>query len=329
METDVKKRISQKIDFGAFFSTYGITIALMMIIVVAAILEPTFLTKDNLMNVLRNIIVTGLSAFGMTFVFMMGMIDLSVGAIISLCGCVCVTLANRFVVTPEQDGNTILVILATALVGAAVGAINGMLISLIKGRLGSALIITYAMQMVIAAVALLYANGNFVNGEYHEGLYADLGRGYLPIIVFFVIAIILQFLLKNTKFGKNVSFVGANRDCAQMSGVNVAKHVILVFMISGICAALSGFYVTARIGSANPTQGTGYEMNAIAAAVVGGTSMSGGHGSIFNTVIGVLVISVLNNALGIMGVDSNSQLLIRGVIIILAVALDMWNKKRA
>ncbi len=327
METSKNKSLFKRIDYGAILRTYGIVIGLIAIIIVAAILEPTFLTGNNMLNILRNMIVTGLSAFGMTYVFMMGMMDLSVGSIVSLSGVVCVTLANKYLLSEAQDGNTYLIILVALALGAVMGAVNGSIISLIKGRLGASFIITYGTQIVFSAIAMLYTGGNFIFGTYFKGTYASLGMGYLPIILFLAIAIILQVILKCTKYGKSISFIGANRDCASMSGISVGRNVIITFVISGMCAALSGFYVTARIGSGTPIQGVGHELNAIAATVVGGTSQMGGSGSIINTVIGVLVITVLNNALNVLGIDSNSQLLFRGVIIILSVALDMFNKQ--
>lgn len=329
MEKGVKKGLPGGVDFGAVLRTYGIVIGLMIIIVAAAVLEPTFLTKNNVLNILRNMIVTGLSALSMTYVFMLGMMDLSVGSIISLSGVVCVTLANKFVQTDAQDANTYPIILVAVLLGAVMGAVNGSIITLIKGRLGASFIITYGTQIVFSAIAMLYTGGNFIFGSYYKGTYAAFGKGLLPIWLFLVIAAMMQFILKSTKYGKSISFIGANRDCAYMSGLNVGKYIIITFIVSGICSALSGFYVTARIGSATPIQGNGYELNAIAACVVGGTSMQGGTGSVINTVIGVLVLTVLNNALNVLGIDSNSQLLFRGVIIILSVTLDMFNKKYA
>lgn len=329
MEKDNKQSLLRSIDFGAVLRTYGIIIGLILIIVVAAILEPTFLTRNNVLNILRNMIVTGLSALGMTYVFMLGMMDLSVGSIISLSGVVCVTLANRLIQTETQDSNTYPIILVAVVLGAIMGAVNGSIITLIKGRLGASFIITYGTQIVFSAAAMLYTGGNFIYGSYYKGTYAAFGSGFLPIWLFLIISVLMQFILKSTKYGKSISFIGANRDCAFMSGLNVGKHIIITFIVSGICSALSGFYVTARIGSGTPIQGNGYELNAIAACVVGGTSMQGGSGSIINTVIGVLVLTVLNNALNVLGIDSNSQLLFRGIIIILSVTLDIFNKKYA
>lgn len=182
---------------------------------------------------------------------------------------------------------------------------------------------------MVASLALLYSGGQFVTGTFEDGLYQKLGNGFFPIILFLVLALILHAILTYTTFGKQISFIGANMECARMSGIKVRLLRTVTYGICGMTAALSAIVVTSRVFSASPLQGNGYELEAIAVVVVGGTSQSGGTGGIFNTIIGVLVLSVLGNALNVVGVDANAQLLVRGGIIIVAVALDMWNKTTA
>ena len=308
---------------------YGVLIALVLIIIIASILEPSFLTTNNALNMLRQASVIGIVSLGVTYVMMTGGMDLSVGATVSFCAVVAITIMNRF----GQQGNTtfltIVVILFIALIGFLIGLVNGGIIATINGRLGETFIITYGMQIVIASLALLISGGQFVNGTFSQGIYQQLGTGYFPIILFLVIAFCMHVVLVYTPFGKQISFIGANMDCAKMSGIRVKLFRTLTYGICGMTAALSSIVVTSRVFSASPLQGTGYELEAIAAVVVGGTSQIGGTGGIINTIFGVLVLSVLGNALNVVGVDANAQLLVRGGIIIIAVALDMFNKVSA
>jgi ribose transport system permease protein len=150
--------------------------------------------------------------------------------------------------------------------------------------------------------------------------------GFAPIACFLALAAVMHLVLAHTRFGKQISFIGANIDCARMSGIKVGKLRVITYGICGACAGFASIIVTSRVFSASPLQGNGYELDTIAAVVVGGTSQTGGTGGIINTIVGVLVLSVLGNALNVMGVDANAQLLFRGAIILIAVGLDMWNK---
>lgn len=309
--------------------SYGVLIGLLLIIIVAAILEPSFLTANNVLNMLRQASVIGIVSLGVTYVMMTGGMDLSVGATVSFTAVIAVSIMNRYGTGADTTVLTLVVILITVCIGFLVGLANGSIITVMNGRLGETFIITYGMQIVIASLALLYSSGQFVTGTFADGLYQRLGTGFLPIIVFLSLAVVMHIVLVHTSFGKQISFIGANMDCARMSGIRVKLLRTITYGICGITAALSAILVTSRVHSASPLQGTGYELEAIAAVVVGGTSQSGGTGGIVNTLLGVLVLSVLGNALNVIGVDANAQLLVRGGIIIIAVALDMWNKYTA
>ena len=326
-ETGIQRITPSKI--FSILRSYGVLIALVLIIIIASILEPSFLTTNNVLNMLRQASVIGIVSLGVTFVMMTGGMDLSVGAIVSFCSVVAITIMNTY----GQTGNTtflaIVVILFIAGIGFFIGLINGGIIAKIDGRLGETFIITYGMQIVIASLALLFSGGQFVNGTFSSGIYQQLGTGYFPIFLFLIVALCMHIILVYTPFGKQISFIGANMDCAKMSGIRVKFLRTITYGICGMTAALSAIIVTSRVFSASPLQGNGYELEAIAAVVVGGTSQVGGTGGIINTIIGVLVLSVLGNALNVVGVDANAQLLVRGGIIIVAVALDMFNKVSA
>lgn len=308
------------------FRSYGVLIGLIVIIIVASILEPSFLTANNVLNMLRQASVLGIVSLGVTYVMMTGAMDLSVGSIVSFASVVAISTMNTYGQTYNPNVVTLAVVMLVAVLGFAVGLANGFIITSINGRLGETFIITYGMQIVVASLALLSSRGQFVAGTFPQSFYQQLGTGFLPIMLFLLVALIMHVVLVHTTFGKQISFIGANMDCARMSGIKVKLLRIITYGICGMTAALAAILVTSRVYSASPLQGVGYELDAIAANVVGGTSQTGGSGGIINTVLGVLVLSVLGNALNVIGVDANAQLLIRGGIIIAAVALDMWNK---
>lgn len=304
---------------GRIFRSYGIMIVLIIIIIPVSIISANFFNVENLLNIVRQVSVVGIIAFGMTLVIIAGSIDLSVGAVVSLSGVVCMSVINL-------TGSDALAIVLALLAGALVGLINGLIISSIKGRVGEAFIITYGMQMAVAAIALIYSGGNFITGK-TEGFHSIIGKGFGPIIIFASLAAVMQYILTKSTFGRVVYFIGGNSSATKMSGINVRKNTVVIFMIAGVLAALASLVLSSRVNAASPMSGKGYELDAIAAVVVGGTSMRGGKGSILNTVLGVIVIGVVGNALNIMNITSYPQMIIKGIIIIMAVILDVWNEK--
>ncbi len=315
--------------FVKVLKSQGVLIGLVLIIIIASITERSFMTASNILNILRQASAIGILSLGVTFVMMTGGMDLSVGAIVSLCSLVAVSIMNGYGQTDGADGVALIAILAVMVLGFLIGMANGSLIVLFDGRLGETFIITYGMQIVIASLALLYTGGQFIAGTFGTGLYQKVSEGFTPIICFLALAAIMHVILAYTRFGKQMSFIGANIDCARMSGIKVGKLRMITYGIGGMCAGLASIIVTSRVYSASPLQGSGYELDAIAAVVVGGTSQTGGTGGIINTILGVLVLSVLSNALNVIGVNANAQLLVRGAIIIVAVGLDMLNKNSA
>ncbi len=315
-----KKGFKEKLrDFAL---SNGILFAIIVLIIVTGILEPNFLKWSNLLNILRQISVNGIVACGMTVCIMSGCYDLSVGSIVSLTGVFTILSINAGI-------NDFVCILFGLCIGLAAGIANGALIASINGRSGEAFIITYGMQVVLAAIALFPSKGLFISGKVYPGPFKSLGSGNYPIIVFLGVALILHLILSKTQFGRVLCYIGNNLDAARMSGLRIKLCRISYYAISGFLAGLGGVVLCSRVTSSNPTAGLNYEMNAIAAVVVGGNSASGGSGSIARTVIGAIVIGIMSNALNILGFSTNYQLIVKGILIITAVALDIISKKRA
>ena len=300
--------------------SYGILITLIVVIIITGIIEKNFFTVNNFLNILRQVAVIGIVSCGMTFVIISGAFDLSVGSVVSLSGVIAITTINN-------GGGELMAIVYALLVGLLVGGANGILISAINGRMGEAFIVTYGMQVVVAALAMYASGGLFISGKIHQGFYKSLGQGMSPIVIFLVIAAIMQFVLAKTRFGRKMCFIGGNINAAKMSGIRVALNRTFYFAISGLLAGIAGIVLTSRVISSNPAGGIGFETDAIVAVVVGGTSMAGGKGSIMKTILGTITIGVLSNALNILNITAYPQMMVKGTIIILAVALDVWNKQ--
>lgn len=314
MKTDLKSRLKNII------LSNSILFAIIVLIIVTGIIEPNFLRWSNLLNILRQVSVNGIVACGMTICIISGCYDLSVGSIVSMTGVFTILAINAGI-------NEIVCILIGLGIGLLAGIINGTLIAAINGRGGEAFIITYGMQVVLAAVALFPSKGLFISGNVYDGVFKTMGTGNWPIIIFLVVALVLHFFLSQTQFGRKLCYIGNNMNAAKMSGLRVKLNRISYFAISGFLAGLGGVVLCARVTSSNPTAGLNYEMNAIAAVVVGGNSASGGSGSIIRTVIGAIIIGIMGNALNILGISTNYQLTVKGLLIILAVALDIIGKK--
>ncbi len=298
--------------------SYGILLVMMAIIIVTGIIEQNFFTLDNFLNILRQVSVIGIISCGMCFVIISGAFDLSVGSVASLAGVVAI-------ITINNGGSEILALLLALLIGVGIGMLNGALISIINGGMGEAFIVTFGTMTVASSLAMIASNGLFIAGRIPDGFYKTIGQGFWPIIIFLAIAMVMQFVLTKTAFGRKLCFVGGNINAARMAGVRVKANRLAYFSISGMLAGLAGVILSSRVTSAAPAAGVGFELDAIAAVVVGGTSMAGGKGSIVKTVLGVIVIGVLGNALNILNITAYPQMMVKGAIIILAVILDSWN----
>lgn len=292
-------------------------IGLILIIVIITILNPGFLSLSNLMNVLRQVSINALIAFGMTFVILTGGIDLSVGATLALTGAVSAGMMASGV-------DPIFAMLLGLLLGAVLGTINGIIIA--KGKVAP-FIATLATMTIYRGLTLVYTDGRPISGLGDSLTFQMLGKGYflgipVPVVTMIISFGILYFILKKTTFGRRVYAVGGNEEASILSGINADRIKIYVYSLLGLLAALASLILTSRLNSAQPTAGEMFELDAIAAVVLGGTSLTGGRGWIVGTLIGALIIGVLNNGLNLIGVPSFFQQVVKGAVILLAVLLD-------
>lgn len=298
-------------------------IALLFLIVVVSFLNPNFFTVDNILNILRQTSVNAIIAVGMTLVILTAGIDLSVGSVLALCGAFAASLVAMEV--------PVLIAVPTALLaGAALGAISGVIIA--KGKV-QAFIATLVTMTLLRGVTMVYTDGRPISTGFTDtaDAFAWFGTGYalgIPVPVWLMVIVFAAawYLLNHTRFGRYVYALGGNESATRLSGINVDKVKIGVYAICGLLAALAGIIVTSRLSSAQPTAGMGYELDAIAAVVLGGTSLMGGKGRIMGTLIGALIIGFLNNALNLLDVSSYYQMIAKAAVILLAVMVDNKSK---
>ncbi|GAA0078398.1 ribose ABC transporter permease [Clostridium sp. CTA-5] len=301
-------------------SKYKSLIGLFILCIAISILTPRFLSISNITNVLTQVSVNAIIAIGMTFVILTGGIDLSVGSTLAISGALAASIIS-------SGGNVFLAVVVAVIVGIVVGIINGMLIS--KGKI-QAFIVTLASMTIFRGVTYVFTNGNPISGltgSFNSIGNLKLGILPLPVIITAVLVAIAYYVLTQTRFGRYLYALGGNEDSARLSGINTDRIKTLVYVVSGIAAALSGVIITSRIGSASPNAGSGFELDAIAAVVIGGTSLAGGEGSVMGTIIGALIIGVLNNGLNLLNVSPFYQLIIKGIVILVAVLLDKKGRK--
>ncbi|WP_010306271.1 ribose ABC transporter permease [Kurthia senegalensis] len=295
----------------------GPLFGLLLIVVIISIMSPSFLTANNIFNVLRQVSISALIAFGMTFVILTGGIDLSVGSTLALTGAVAAGLLS--------SGVDPIIAMAVALIlGLILGAINGVIIA--KGKVAP-FIATLATMTIYRGATLVYMDGKPISGLGDHASFQMFGKGYflgipVPVVTMVIAFFVLYFILRKTTFGRRVYAVGGNAEASRLSGINVNRITIAVYALTGMLAALAALILTSRLNSAQPTAGESYELDAIAAVVLGGTSLTGGRGWIVGTLIGALIIGVLNNGLNLIGVSSFYQQVVKGLVILFAVLLD-------
>lgn len=299
----------------------GVLALLVVICVVTTVVSPTFVTFTNLSNVANQMTFVLLVAAGMTVVLITGGIDLSVGSVMGLSGGVSAFLLLSGV---PVGGALVLGVVA----GAVLGLVNGLLIT----RLGLPdFIATLAMLGIARGLLFLWTNGvpfiNFMTPEYAtlSGLERPFGAVTVPIIIGVVVCILLTIILRTTAFGRHLYGVGSNRDAARLSGVRVDRVRVLAYVISGLLAGLAGVLLAGQNRSVAPTLGLGFEIQAIAAAVIGGAALSGGRGRVFGAILGALTLTIAANAINLAGVSSTWQQVVTGSILLLAVVLDRVN----
>ena len=327
-----EKRQQMSHTLSGIFSKYGIFLIFAVMVIVASLLSPAFVSSTNLINIVRQMSIVGLIALGVTGVIVSAGIDLSSGSVVGLTAVVAASLAQM----PDYSAAfyrglqvpLIVPVLAACAVGALVGLINGALVA--KARIPP-FIATLGTYTAIRGGAMLYTSGRPISDLTDS--YNFIGQGDVfgipvPIVILVVMAIVTHVLYAHTKFGKYIYAIGGNEQAARVSGINAAKYKMLIYVYASFLAGLAGLVVSSRIGSGQPGLGVGYELDAIAAAVIGGTSLSaGGIGTVAGTIVGALIIGVLNNTLDLMNVSAYWQQIIKGCIIVGAVIIDQLKNR--
>lgn len=306
-------------------------IALFIMCLVLALLADNFMTADNFWNVLRQISVNVCISVGMTLVILTAGIDLSVGSILALCGAIAAGLLKNGISIGSANifiGFTVFgVVIAGMLSGGALGFINGFAITRFKVP---PFVATLAMLTMARGFTMLWTKGHPITGLGDS--FGFIGTGWflgipMPVWISGIVVIFAVILTKKTRFGRYVYAIGGNENAARLSGIPVARIKMKVYALAGVLAGIGGLLVTARLDSAQPNAGMSYELDAIAAVVIGGTSLSGGRGTILGTVLGAMIIGVLNNGLVLLNVSPFWQQVIKGLVILLAVIIDKTNSK--
>ncbi|KAA5837919.1 ribose ABC transporter permease [Saccharopolyspora hirsuta] len=308
-------RERKSFDFATWWDRVGILAVLIALVVLMALIAPNFASVENLLNIARSISINAILAAGLTFVILTAGIDLSVGSIVAVSGVAAVLAAVGGLPTPVA-------VLIGILAGAAAGLGNGLLTAYLSL---AAFIVTLGSMTLLRGLAYTMTDGQPIVSNTLN--FRDIGNGYFagipaPVVVMAIVYLVAWFVLERTKFGRHVYAVGGNAEAARLAGINVKRVMTVVYVIAGACAGLAGVIFAARVVSAQPNAGTGYELDAIAAVVLGGTSLAGGRGRIIGTLVGSVILGVLSTGLILMNVQFFTQLLIKGAVIILAVAID-------
>ncbi len=311
--------MTQKKDMGKILRQFGLLFVALFIVILMSFLSPVFLTSQNITNILRQISLNGILSVGMTFVILTGGIDLSVGSVVGITGVITGSLMIN-------DTNWMAAALAALVLSVICGAINGWLIAYVGFQ---PFIATLSTMTIGRGFALAYSNGKpytITNAGFIK-----IGQGYLgsipiPIILLVIFCAAGLIILQMTTFGRYVFAIGGNKSAARLSGVRTRRVELFVYVISSVCAWMVGLILAARISSGQPTAGESYEMDAIAATAIGGTSMNGGIGSLTGTILGFVIIGLLSNSMNLMNINSFYQQIVKGLLIIIAVFLDMKTK---
>ncbi|GMO23498.1 MAG: ribose ABC transporter permease [Termitinemataceae bacterium] len=304
-------------ELNLFMRRYGIGFVMLLMIAVLSIASPAFRTTDNVLSVLLQVSINGILSLGMVFVMIAGGIDISIGSMLALTSSVAGMVLLKI-------GSITLTILISVAATALAGLMNGLLVAKFKMF---PFVVTLATQLVFRGA------GYFVTGGYARSIevpqFKIIGTGRLfgvvpyPIIIFLGVAVLAFIVLHWTKLGRYCYATGGNVNAATASGVNVPKTLIMTYVISGICCGIAGIIMTSRINASQPNSGIGYETDAIAACVIGGTSFAGGIGTIPGTIIGIIIIGLIYNGMNLLGISSYWQTIMKGLLIVVAVMLDM------
>ena len=304
-----------RLDVKRVLKNYGILFAFVLVCVILASLSPVFLRWNNVLNIIRQSSIFGIMAVGMTFVILTGGIDLSVGSILAVSGALAAGMLKANAGLPS-------VILAALAVGAVLGLANGVIITV--GRI-TPFVATLGMMSIARSLTLIYLNGYPLSGFNPQ--FRFIGGGDLlgipfPIVVFLLAVLLAAVILRDTRLGRYTYAIGGNEETVRLSGIQTNFYKTMVYVISGVTSAVSAILLISRLNSAEPVAGMGYELDVIAAVVIGGTSLNGGRGGVWGTLVGALLIAVINNGMVLLGISPYFQQLVKGLIILGAVLLD-------
>ena len=314
------------------WTKYGIVLILLALCVLMSVVSPGFRSVRNLTNIVRQVSIIGIISIGVTLCIITGGIDLSSGSVLALISVIAASM-SQMTVHPEQPVSIVMPIVFTILIalaaGAFIGCINGTLTAV--GGIPP-FIATLGMMTAARGAAQLYSGGRPIgllkDSIINIGIGSFLGIP-IPIVIFFFVALFAWVLLSKSRFGKHVAAIGGNNQAARLCGINIKKTLIIVYTFAGFCVAISGIIIIGRTAGGNPAYGVSYELDAIASTVIGGTSLSGGSGSIPLCVIGALIIGVINNGMDLLSINPYWQQIVKGVIIVLAILIDVRKQKRA
>jgi ribose transport system permease protein len=325
--------MSQSLSIQSFpLKKFQSLLALLILCIVLSFMTDKFFTADNGLNVLRQVAVNVCIATGMTLVVLTAGIDLSVGSVLALCGALTAGLFKNGLSFPANDlfvGFTILgAIVGGLLLGSLLGWFNGFTITRFNVP---PFVATLAMLTIARGFTMLYTKGHPISNLGSD--FAFIGAGIVfgipvPVWIAAIVVLIAVFITQKTKLGRYIYAIGGNEQAAKLSGINIKKVKLTVYALAGALAALGGVIVTARLDSAQPNAGISYELDAIAAVVIGGTSLSGGKGTVWGTVMGAIIIGVLNNGLVLLNVSPFWQQVVKGSVILLAVVIDKMGERR-
>lgn len=314
--------MNKKINLKDKINEYAIYVVLILLFLFFSIASPSFINANNLINVVRQISMLGIASVGMTFALLVGGIDLSIGSQMSMVAVICSIMMTKGNINPCIA--SILCIILTS----AVGFFNGIIISKIKMP---PLIVTLSTMIIIEGVAFIISKGIPIFG-FPQG-FSILGQGYIgiipiPVIIMIVILIIGAVILNKTYIGRYFYSIGGNEEASRLSGIDVDKIKCLAYTLSGLFAGIAGVILLSRTNSGQPTMGNGFEFDVLTAVVLGGVSVNGGVGKISNVISGILIIGVLNNGLVLMGMNTYVQSVIKGIVLLIAVAFDFIQRSK-
>lgn len=298
---------------------FSIYIILLVVIVAASFLSPNFLSSDNIFNVLRQVAVITILAFGAMTLIIGGMIDLSAGAVMAFAGVVSVLVY-------KSTGNLLLAILAGILIGMLCNLVNAFLVATLKTP---AFIVTLGMMLMARGAVLELTQGQNVLqlGDFILIGQGNLGWLPIPVLVLIGVTIVIWYLMNQTRYGRSVYAVGGNEEAARAAGISVERVKYQAFLVNGALVGIAGVIFMSRVNAGLPNAGVGYELQAITAPIIGGTSFSGGVGTVMGTLAGALIVGILGNIMNLIGIGSYIQQIVMGAIIVVAVAYDVFSKR--